>query len=199
MYDDLDRAHMQTEDSLIAYSSTHHRRWRTIYQPGRQQSELDRSTLQPRLRTADIGQQGLRFKSALLQRSQELEMSKDVKDSTIHFLRPNPLHRTEKPYAFRFDPGEGVEQSNFSLEPRGGISVHDLRGREREFNFEKNGFTVLKLPRSVPYEAYHDEEGVKTYLTQLEELLKSSLSASHVEVFRHGVSLGNNILRTLEF
>jgi len=113
--------------------------------------------------------------------------ARDVNDTTIYFLRPDPLHKEEKPYAFRFDPGAGVQQSNFTHDPHGGITVRNMRGSEDQFTFERNGFTVLKLPQHVPYDAYHDPQGIRAYFVQLESLLRDHLGASHVEVFRHGL------------
>ena len=109
-------------------------------------------------------------------------------ETTIHFLRKDSIHEHEKPYAFRFDPGDDVPQSNFTLEAHSGITVRDLRSIRDEFTISKNGFAILNLPHNVPYDDYHDADLIKkSYFNQLETLLKSHLNASHVEIFRHGL------------
>lgn len=106
-------------------------------------------------------------------------------------MRKDALHQLEKPYAFRYAAEPGIPQSNFEMEKHESIVIEDLRGRLDSFNFESNGFTVLKLPREVPYEDYYHPTNVSAYFRQLEELLQHHLGASHVEVFRHGVSVAN--------
>lgn len=122
---------------------------------------------------------------------------KDVEDATIYFLRPDDIHRIEKPFAFRYDPGDGVQQSNFALDPYTGISIKDIRHKIDDFTFDKHGFTVLKLPDSIPYESFETNDGLQCYFSQLEIVLKHTLGASHVEVFRHGVSSQPLIIITL--
>jgi hypothetical protein len=116
-------------------------------------------------------------------------------------MRKDVLHQREKPYAFRYAAEEGIPQSNFEMDKHESIVIEDLRGRLDSFTFEGNGFTVLKLPREVPYEDYYHPTKVSAYFRQLEELLQRHLGASYVEVFRHGVSVANlapNDMLTIE-
>ncbi len=56
-------------------------------------------------------------------------------EASIYFLKRNPLHNDEKPYAFRYeiDNNEEVPQSNMEMERRDNkIPIADLRGMERE-------------------------------------------------------------------
>lgn len=106
-------------------------------------------------------------------------------------MRKDVLHQREKPYAFRDAAEQGIAQSNFTMEKHESIVIEDLRGRLDSFNFEENGFIVLKLPREIPYDDYYHPTNVLAYFRQLEDLLQYHLGASYVEVFRHGVSVAN--------
>ena len=113
--------------------------------------------------------------------------------ATVHFMRKDVLHQHEKPYAFRYAAEYGIPQSNFKMDKHESIFIEDLRGRLDSFSFEDNGFTILKLPHEIPYENYCHPTKVSAYFRQLEELLQCHLGASYVEVFRHGVSVANQI------
>lgn len=115
-------------------------------------------------------------------------------DASLYFMRKDDLHQREKPYAFRNYIEEGIPQSNFELTKHDSIVVEDLRGRLDAFNFEDNGFAVLKLSREtmIPYEDYYHPTKVSAYFRQLETLLQHHLGASSVEVFRHGVSVSSS-------
>ncbi|KAF7502205.1 hypothetical protein GJ744_006746 [Endocarpon pusillum] len=107
--------------------------------------------------------------------------------AALHFIRKDVLHQREKPYAFRYAAEKGIQQSNFEMDKHESIVIEDLRGRLDSLDFEDNGFTVLKLPREVPYEDYYHPTNVSAYFQQIEELLQHHLGASYVEVFRHGL------------
>lgn len=109
-------------------------------------------------------------------------------EASVHFLKKDPLHDEEKPYAFRYEiDGEDVPQSNMEMEKKETIQITDLRGIEHEFSLERNGFTIMNLEGGLQYEDFYDEEKVQTYFRELENLLSEHLGASKVEIFRHGV------------
>ena len=111
-----------------------------------------------------------------------------VIEANIHFLKPDGRHQEEKPYAFRYElDTEEVSQSNMEMEKVEGISITDIRGREPEYSLDANGFTVLRHQSTLDYGDYYDSNRVCVYFRELEDLLKTSLNASKVEVFRHGV------------
>ncbi|KAL8833096.1 MAG: hypothetical protein Q9170_004505 [Blastenia crenularia] len=115
--------------------------------------------------------------------------SRDVQ-SAIHFLKPNSLYRHEKPYAFRFElSSDDIPQSNMEMQKIEPINITDIRGSERDYSLDVNGFTIVRFESSLEYQDFYDPEKVKIYLGELEELLKSYLKASEVKVFRHGIPL----------
>ena len=111
-----------------------------------------------------------------------------VVQANIHFLKPDARHQDEKPYAFRYElDTEEVPQSNMEMEKVEGVGITDIRGRELEFSLDANGFTVLRHQSALDYGDYYDPNRVWVYLHELEDLLRTNLNASKVEVFRHGV------------
>jgi hypothetical protein len=109
---------------------------------------------------------------------------------SLYFLKKDPLHLIEKPYAFRFQVNdESVRQTNMEMERKGPITINDIRGSEKSFSIESNGFAVLGLKSQLLHEDFYNPDKVPIYLRELEILLKNQLKASHVEVFRYGVSL----------
>ncbi|KAL8963646.1 MAG: hypothetical protein Q9193_000115 [Seirophora villosa] len=112
---------------------------------------------------------------------------KDVQ-SAIHFLKESPSYQHEKPYAFRFGLGSvDIPQSNMEMQIVKPITITDIRGYERDYALDVNGFTILELDSECGYEDFHDPEKVKLYLGELEDLLQSHLGAFKVKVFRHGL------------
>ncbi|MCJ1226945.1 hypothetical protein MMC12_003600 [Toensbergia leucococca] len=106
----------------------------------------------------------------------------------LYFLKPNKLFNIEKPYAFKF-PVEGgrVRPSNMETGVVEDITITDIRGYEKSFNMETNGFAVLSLNTGLEYEDFHQEEGIFSYLRKIELLLKDYTGASRVDVFWHCV------------
>ncbi len=116
------------------------------------------------------------------------------KPSTVHaamyFLTKDDLFVTEKPYAFRFPfESEHIPQTNMQMKREESIQINDMRGKELSFSIEKTGFEILSHASKLPYEDFYNPEKVSVYLRELESVLQNHLKASHVEVFRHGVSV----------
>lgn len=109
-------------------------------------------------------------------------------ESSFVFLRPNEeLYTRERPYTFKFPPNNGCPQSNLVHDRIDGIRVENMRGREEEFQFEKNGFTMLRVDHGLTYEDHFNETKRQEYFRLMELILKKHLGASRVEVFRHGI------------
>jgi hypothetical protein len=133
--------------------------------------------------------------SFLIANSADHEMPCSVQ-AALYFLVRDDLFLAEKPYAFRFPiDGKPLSQTNMKMERKELIRINDIRGNEKLFSFDKNGFEVLSHKSELRYEDFYRPEKISTYLRELESVLKDRLKASHVEVFRHGVSL----TRTLDF
>ena len=108
--------------------------------------------------------------------------------ANIHFLKTDARYQKEKPYAFRYEPDtKDIPQSNMELEKVEGILIRDIRGLEPEYSLDLHGFTVLRQESALEHRDYYNPDRVWIYLRELEDLLKTHLNASKVEVFRHGV------------
>ena len=82
-------------------------------------------------------------------------------------------------------PPPGEAKSNIGTDPRPAV-IHDVRGREAEFNLDKNGFQFVRWP-SVEKE-FVDEEAIKTkYYAEVETILKQVTGAKRVHIFDHTI------------
>jgi hypothetical protein len=111
--------------------------------------------------------------------------------SSMYFLKPNDSYKQEKPYSFQCSAQNGLPQSNFALEKHAGITFRDIRTTLQSLDFEKNGFSVLRLPEAMSNGGLQCPEGLSLYFKQVETLLKDHLGACTVKVFRHIVSYGS--------
>ena len=90
-----------------------------------------------------------------------------------------------EPYQYVFTPPDGVAHNNLGSETRP-VVVHDMRGREKEYSLDKNGFQFVHWPSTE--HAFTDSETIKTkYYTEVEELLKSVTGAKRVFIFDHTI------------
>lgn len=105
----------------------------------------------------------------------------------LNFLRPSQEYVHEKPYGFRYDI-EGIKRTNIDHDEYDQVRIYNMRDHEGEFTLDKNGFEVMHLNSKLEYQSFWDPAKIGIYLHELEDLLKSRLGASHVKVFRHGVS-----------
>ncbi|KAK3935063.1 hypothetical protein QBC46DRAFT_424225 [Diplogelasinospora grovesii] len=105
--------------------------------------------------------------------------------ASLYFLQRDELHKKQRPYTFKFPPNNGCPKSNLTHEKIDGIPVEDMRGREDQFQLEKNGFTILKVDTGLEYDDFFTHEGVNQYFRLMEEVLKTHLGASRVDLFRH--------------
>ncbi|KAJ4307475.1 hypothetical protein N0V84_012708 [Fusarium piperis] len=103
--------------------------------------------------------------------------------SSVYFLERSERWKTEKPYVLNYVPELPAVRSNSSLESKN-IDVEDIRGRETEFTYSKNGFFVLPLDCSMTPEDYDDDAKVKQiYLKQVGDSVKEALGASRVQIY----------------
>lgn len=67
-------------------------------------------------------------------------------------------------------------------------TIHDIRGREKDFEYERDGFAIMNFETSLPYESFEDEEKVKqVYLKEVADALCEYLGAHKVQVFEHTI------------
>lgn len=107
----------------------------------------------------------------------------------MHFLTRDKLYEHEKPYQLKYVAAKGIPTSNIRLQKQEPIQVNSIRGQERQFSLEKNGFAVLKMDKEVPYDDFSNPEGIRRYLNMVAEQLKTRLGADKVQVYQYVVRL----------
>ncbi|KAF9888436.1 hypothetical protein FE257_008714 [Aspergillus nanangensis] len=118
-------------------------------------------------------------------------------DNDIHasfnFMKQVELYDKVKPYSIdnEIKKWDGpIPRTNYRNSVVEDVVVKDLRGREGQFTFEKNGFAVIELDSSMAYEDYSDP--VKLYNIYLQEVaacLIQYFSATSVHIFNVVVSI----------
>ncbi|KAL8791342.1 MAG: hypothetical protein Q9195_005961 [Heterodermia aff. obscurata] len=107
--------------------------------------------------------------------------------TSINFLTNDPsLYETEKPYQIKYNAAPDIPVSNLRFEKQSPITISSIRGREADFSYEKNGFTVLNLSDTVPsYESFDTPEGVRSYILAATAALKARLGANKVQAYQY--------------
>ena len=101
--------------------------------------------------------------------------------ATLHYL----TRGAERPARYVDEPPAGVPVWNGIDDPRE-VRIEDARGRESEFNLDRNGFALVKAPSEVR-DFYSPDEVTRIYYPEVERLLRATLGASRVFVFDHTV------------
>ncbi|KAL4801852.1 hypothetical protein BDV18DRAFT_148271 [Aspergillus unguis] len=86
-------------------------------------------------------------------------------------------------------PASGPPQENYNSVGHE-VSLTDLRGREHEYNLDKDAFAALqKIPSAMTYESWDSDETVKTtYYKEVEDLVLKNVPGSHkVVIFDHTI------------
>lgn len=111
-------------------------------------------------------------------------MTKDLTTS-FHFLCRDDLWKHEKPYSLKFIPKADFPKNNGQRAQKDGIIVEDIRGRESEFSFEKNGFAIMRLGEShMTYSDFDNSDIINAiYLKQIALGLQELLGARRVQIF----------------
>lgn len=109
-------------------------------------------------------------------------------ETSIHFLTRDQVYEHEKPYQLKYHAAQGIPTTNIRLQKQESIKISSIRGQERQFSLDKNGFTVLKMDKEIPYEDFSNPAGVKGYLNMVAEQLKTRLGADKVQVYQYVVS-----------
>ena len=93
----------------------------------------------------------------------------------FNYFQWKPMFREEKPYYLYTDPPPGYPNANFSTQPGEAETVHDVRGREKEFNLDDNAFAFAR--QEYPHSLKDlDEVTIKTqYLPSLEVMIRQLL------------------------
>jgi hypothetical protein len=111
----------------------------------------------------------------------DIVASRQTTTAELHYLK----RTAEKPARYVMEPPPGVPSWNGVEDPRR-VVIEDARGRESEFNLDRNGFALVKAPSLV--QDFYDPDQIKAvYYPEVERLLRDTLGASRVAVFDHNV------------
>ena len=92
-----------------------------------------------------------------------------------------------KPFNYVEKPPEGQPQRNFGANSQE-VTVQDIRGREHEFQMNKNGFTTLSGIPSDEKDFTDDDHIQSTYYPEVEKLLLDNVDGAHrIFIFDHTV------------
>ncbi|KAK4197148.1 hypothetical protein QBC40DRAFT_267866 [Triangularia verruculosa] len=108
--------------------------------------------------------------------------------STMWFLERLPLYNTEKPYTMRYNPEDGIPQSNFYKVERP-ITVKSMRDPlAGPFRLGECGFQLVELNSRLTSDEFWDNEKVQTiYVQEVKDLLKEKFGAKYVHVLDYAV------------
>ncbi len=112
-----------------------------------------------------------------------MEYAPDNVIATFPFIQKNELYKTVKPYGADFST-EAVPRSNLKMHKVDGVSITDMRGLEKKFTFDEDGFKVLKFKPSLPYDGFANQAKVEEiYCEELGLFLVEHFQASAIQIF----------------
>src|ERR1700677_2396209 len=111
----------------------------------------------------------------------DIAASRQTTTAELHYL----IRTAEKPARYVMEPPPGVPSWNGVNDPHN-VVIEDARGRESEFNLDRNGFALVKAPSEVR-DFYNPDVIKSVYYPEVERLLLNTLGASRVAVFDHNV------------
>lgn len=110
-----------------------------------------------------------------------------VVETSMSFLARDALYDHEKPYRLRYAAEEGIPTTNLRHEKYNPIKINNIRGREQNFSFERNGFAVLKMDEEMSYHDFNNPKSIQRYLEVVCESLKALLGAEKVQAYQYSV------------
>ena len=115
----------------------------------------------------------------------DIEIPSGETNSTLVFYK-DPADGS-KPWNYVEKPPEGSPQRNYGENPHE-VSIHDIRGREQDFQMNVNGFGVLHGIESEEKDFTDDEHIKQVYYPEIEKLLIDNVPGAHrVFIFDHTV------------
>jgi hypothetical protein len=114
-----------------------------------------------------------------------MEAKKADISTSFLFLKHDEKWKDEKPYSIMYQPPEGIQKNNFSLEKHNDIHVHDIRELEPQPSVEQHGFALIGIERgSLACEEFDDKAKVASqFLPTAAKAVKSALGAGRVQFF----------------
>lgn len=107
-----------------------------------------------------------------------------VQDETacLNYIQWQDDFIKQKPYEIISQCPSDLQERNFTLKPGPAQTIHDIRGREGDFDLDRNGFRVQ--PHAFTTKVFDKETIERDYLPAVETLLKSAIDTSgEVRIF----------------
>lgn len=117
---------------------------------------------------------------------------------SIFYMQPSPVFTNEKPYFLNFPVDERwshkLKQTNIAY-TRKIIAVTDIRGHEKVFSLNKQGFELGHFETALEYDDFaSDEKIVGSYYEEVKTFLKSYTGAQDVIPFEFQVRRNDSSL-----
>jgi len=112
--------------------------------------------------------------------------------ATLKLFKPLDIHKDEKPFICEFNVKglPGARPTNVELEPHQ-VPIHDIRGFERQFTLDQNGFEIVQHETSLALEDFTSPSAIESrYLGECQELVRQHCGAKQVVVI--GYNLRDN-------
>jgi len=119
----------------------------------------------------------------------EPETVPEAIDATVNYITNNG----EKIFTETAAPGGTDVRTGGAPDPRS-VTIHNARGREGEFVFDRDGFVFT--PHDTKVQDFFDEDELRRiYYPEMEALVKAKSGASRVVVFDHTLRTADDELR----
>lgn len=112
--------------------------------------------------------------------------------ATLKLFKPLNIHKHEKPFICEFSVKglPGARPTNVELEPHQ-VLIHDIRGFERQFTLDQNGFEIIQHETSLALDDFTNHSKIEShYLGECQELVRQHCGAKQVAVI--GYNLRDN-------
>lgn len=110
-------------------------------------------------------------------------------ETSAYFLERSERWKDEKPYLLDYLPAPPAVKTNAAIEQQN-IDIEDIRGRENEFSFQKNGFCIVPIDCNMDPLDFDDDDHIKElYLPEIGESVKKALCATRVQIYDYTVRL----------
>jgi hypothetical protein len=96
------------------------------------------------------------------------------------------VRTAEKPYAYTYEPPEGVPARTGKLDVVDNIPIRDARSIADQLSLDEQGF-LLRRHRSAVSDFYDEEQLCTIYYAEIDRLLKVATGAEKVVIFDHTI------------
>ena len=107
--------------------------------------------------------------------------------ATLYYLANDTVYETEKPYTLEYY-SRTIPKSNIRTRTVNDVCIKDLRGKEHEYTFDRNGFAIFEMHSAMCYEDFEDDDKVQSiYCEELGACVLNYLKASSIQMFDYAV------------